>query len=297
MIVNILALIAEGTETRLHACSNSKKRETVPTPLGFQEEMSLLKGKVAVITGSSSGIGCAISVLFSKLGANVVLAGRNLDALQTTAGQCVASGNSSPEPLIVQGDLSKTEAAENLIEQTIENHGKLDILVNSAGVWCKGSIEEETLNSFDECFNVNVRSVFYLTKLAVPHLIKTKGNIVNISSVGGPRAFPGLLSYCMSKAAIDQLTQCVALELAPKQVRCNAVNPGVIETELHKRGGLDEESYTKYKEKAMKSHPLGRTGTTEEVAEAAAFLASDKSSFMTGVLLPVDGGRHATCLM
>ncbi|XP_065056982.1 uncharacterized oxidoreductase MexAM1_META1p0182-like [Rhopilema esculentum] len=259
--------------------------------------MSNLINKVAVVTGASSGIGFATSVLFSKLGAKLVLSGRNVGALENTATTCLENSLSDSKPLIVQGDLSETKNAEKLVEETIKTFGQLDILVNNAGIWQKGSIEEEDVQGFEHCFKVNVSSIFYLTKLAVPHLIETKGNIVNVSSVGGPKAFPGLLSYCVSKAALDQFTQCVALELAPKKVRCNAVTPGVIETELHRRGGLDEEAYTKYKEKAYKSHPLGRIGSPEDVAAAIAFLASDQSSFVTGALFPVDGGRHATCLI
>jgi len=126
-------------------------------------------------------------------------------------------------------------------------------------------------------------------------LVKTKGNVVNISSVNGIRSFPGVLAYNISKAALDQFTRCVALELAPKQVRVNSVNPGVTITELQKRGGLNEEAYANFLEKSKQTHALGRPGEAEEVAKAIAFLASDNASFSTGVSLPVDGGRHAMC--
>merc|ERR1712088_199768 len=139
----------------------------------------------------------------------------------------------------------------------------------------------------------NVRSLYHPTMLATPHLIKTKGNIVNVSSVNGMRSFPGVLAYNLSKAAVDQFTRCVALELAPKQVRVNCVNPGVIVTELQKRGGLDDEKYAKFLEHSKTTHALGRVGQPEEVAKAICFLASDDATFSTGVCLPVDGGRHA----
>lgn len=132
--------------------------------------------------------------------------------------------------------------------------------------------------------------------LAVPELIKTQGNIVNVSSVNGIRSFPGVLAYNISKTAVDQFTRCVALELASKNVRCNCVNPGVTVTNLHKRGGMDEESYAKFLDHSKVTHPLGRPGTVDELANAITFLASDLASFSTGVSLPVDGGRHATCL-
>ncbi|CAB4056411.1 unnamed protein product [Lepeophtheirus salmonis] len=138
-------------------------------------------------------------------------------------------------------------------------------------------------------------AVYQLSMLAVPHLTKTKGNIVNVSSVNGIRSFTGVLAYNMSKAALDQFTQCVALELAPKGIRVNSVNPGVILTDIHKRSGLTPEEYKQFLEKSKATHALGRTGSAEEVAQAIAFLASSNSSFCTGVLLPVDGGRHAMC--
>ncbi|KAJ3604468.1 hypothetical protein NHX12_029208 [Muraenolepis orangiensis] len=240
-----------------------------------------LKGKVALITGASSGIGAGTSVLFARLGALLALSGRDLDNLSS--------------PLLVPGDLTEEESVKKAVEQTVAHFGRLDVLVNSAGILAMGSIETADLAQYDRVMNVNVRSVYRLTQLCVPHLIKTKGSIVNVSSVNGQRSFPEVLPYCMSKAAIDQFTSCVALELAPKQVRVNSVCPGVIITEVHKRAGLDEEQYAKFLEKCKQTHALGRPGEVEEVAQAIAFLASDASSFITGVHLPVDGGRHAMC--
>lgn len=158
-----------------------------------------------------------------------------------------------------------------------------------------GTIETTSLDQFDHIMNVNVRSLFRLTQLAVPHLIETKGNVVNLSSVCGIRSFPNVLAYNISKSAVDQFTNCVALELAPKGVRVNSVCPGVIITELHKRGGMDNEAYENFLEHCKNTHALGRPGNVDEVAAAIAFLASDSASFITGVQLPVDGGRHAMC--
>jgi len=151
------------------------------------------------------------------------------------------------------------------------------------------------LEQYDRVMNTNVRSLYQLTMLATPELIKSKGNIVNVSSVCGLRAFPGLLAYNVSKSAVDQFTRCVALELAPKGVRVNSVNPGVIVTELQKRGGLDDAAYAKFLEHSKATHPLGRPGEVGEVAAAIAFLASEDASFTTGVNLTVDGGRHVMC--
>jgi len=152
------------------------------------------------------------------------------------------------------------------------------------------------LEQYDRVMNITVRSAYQLTMLCVPHLITTCGNIVNVSSVTGTRSFPGVLAYCMAKSAVDQMTSCTALELASKGVRVNSVNPGVIVTEVHKRGGLSDDAYAKFLEHSKTTHPLGRVGDAEEVAQAIAFLASSNASFITGEHLHIDGGRHATCL-
>ncbi len=151
------------------------------------------------------------------------------------------------------------------------------------------------LADYDETMNANVRSLVQLTQLSVPHLVQTKGSVVNVSSVCGSRSFPNILAYGMSKAAVDQFTRSVALELAPKGVRVNSVNPGVIVTELQKRGGLNDEQYQKFLQHSCTTHPLGRPGEVDEVARAIEFLASDASSFITAEILHVDGGRHAAC--
>lgn len=247
-----------------------------------------LGGKVALITGASSGIGAATAKLFSKLGASVALTGRNEENLQRVGQDC-------KKPLLIPGDLSKESDTQRVLDTTISHFGSLDVLVNCAGILELGNIENTTLEQYDRIFNINVRSIYHLTMLAVPHLIKTKGNIVNVSSVNGLRAFPNVLSYCMSKSAVDQFTRCVALELASKNVRVNAVNPGVTVTELQKRGGLDADAYAKFLERSKETHALGRPGQPEEVASTIAFLASDSASFITGATVPVDGGRHAMC--
>ncbi|XP_037536158.1 3-oxoacyl-[acyl-carrier-protein] reductase FabG [Nematolebias whitei] len=256
-------------------------------------KVSSLKGKVVLITGASSGIGAGTSLLFSKLGALLALNGRDVGNLQKVAKQCVDCG--AAQPLLVPGDLTDEETVRKTVEQTIAHFGRLDVLVNSAGILAMGGIETEDLSQFDKVMNVNVRSVYRLTQLCVPHLIQTKGSIVNVSSVNGQRSFPGVLAYCMSKSAIDQFTRCVALELASKHVRVNAVCPGVIITEVHKRAGLDDNQYDQFLEKCKHTHALGRPGEVEEVAHSIAFLASDAASFITGATLPIDGGRHAMC--
>ena len=169
------------------------------------------------------------------------------------------------------------------------------MLVNAAGIISNGTIETTALAAWDEMMNINLRAVFQLMQLSVSHLRERRGSIVNVSSVTGLRAFPGVLAYCVSKAGLDQLTRCAALELAASGVRVNAVNPGVIQTEIHRRGGMDEEKYAAFLEHSRTTHPLGRVGTPAEVAELILFLASPRASWITGVTYSIDGGRAETC--
>lgn len=251
-------------------------------------------GKVVLITGASSGIGAATAKRFAVLGASLALAGRNLENLQKVASEC-AVPQSSPKPLIVTGELTNEADTKAILDSTIKHFGKLDVLVNNAGIIETGSIENTNLEQYDRMMNINVRSIYHLTTLAVPHLIETKGNIVNVSSVNGIRAFPGVVAYCLSKACVDQLTRCAALDLAPKQVRVNCVNPGVTITNLHKRGGMNDEQYEQFLKRTKDTHALGRPGDANEIAQAITFLASDDASYITGASLPADGGRHAMC--
>lgn len=251
----------------------------------------MLQGKVALITGATSGIGEATTKLFVQYGAKVFGTGRNeekLVQLQKELG--------TDKFHYLAGDITKKEFREKLVNSCVKTYEKLDILVNAAGIIDTGTIESTTLEDMKNMMEINVYSVFHLIQLTVPELKKSKGSVVNISSVTGLRAFPGVLAYCVSKAGVDQLTRVVALELAPFGVRVNAVNPGVVVTNLHKRGGMDEQSYNEFLEKSKLTHPLGRVGKPEEVAEAISFLASEKSGWITGVTLPVDGGRAQTCL-
>lgn len=251
-----------------------------------------MKDKVAVVTGASSGIGRATALRFAVDGAIVVAVGRNQNELGALRDEARDLPGSIKPHL---ADVTETSQMDRLVTETIEFYGKIDVLVNAAGIIKNGSVEDTTLADWDKMMNVNVRSMFYLMQKAVPYLVETKGNIVNVSSVTGLRAFPNVLAYCVSKAATDQLTHCAALELAPKGVRVNAVNPGVVVTNLHKRGGMTEENYENFLAHAKNTHPLGRPGTAEEVAELIAFIASDKAGWITGVSHPIDGGRGQTC--
>jgi NAD(P)-dependent dehydrogenase (short-subunit alcohol dehydrogenase family) len=180
------------------------------------------EGKVVVVTGASSGIGAKVVADFAKLGAKVVLVGRNSENLLKISADC----GSSDKILVIQADVTVEADAKKVIDETIAKFSQLDVLVNNAGMLETGTIENTSLEQYDRVMNTNMRSIYHLTMLAVPHLIKTEGNIVNVSSVNGIRSFPGVLAYNVSKAAVDQFTRCVALELALKKVRVNSVNPG-----------------------------------------------------------------------
>jgi NAD(P)-dependent dehydrogenase (short-subunit alcohol dehydrogenase family) len=243
-------------------------------------------GKVAIVTGATSGIGMATAFRFANEGARVAAVGRRKDALAKL---------DRPNIRTYSVDLTSEKETAALIQNILRDFGGIDILVNAAGIIASGTIENCTLADYDLMMNINVRSVFQLAQLALPSIIERKGNIVNVSSVTGLRAFPGVFAYCVSKAAVDQLTRCAALELAAKGVRVNAVNPGVVRTNLHRNSGMTEETYAGFLERSKTTHPLGRVGEPQEIADLILFLASSKAGWITGGTYSVDGGRAQTC--
>ena len=248
-----------------------------------------MQGKVCLITGASSGIGRAAALLFAENGAAVTAVGRNEAELKALRDEAQGTLNT------YCADLLETAEVEKLVNDCVEKFGQIDVLVNAAGIILNGSIADTPLNDWDKMMNINLRAVFLMMQKCVPHLEKTKGNIVNVSSVAGLRAFPNVLAYCVSKAAVDQLTRCAAIELAPQGVRVNAVNPGVVVTKLHKRGGMADEDYENFLERSKTTHPLGRVGEPEEIADLIYYLASEKASWITGATYEIDGGRAQTC--
>jgi NAD(P)-dependent dehydrogenase (short-subunit alcohol dehydrogenase family) len=240
---------------------------------------------VAIVTGASSRIGRATAVRLASDGVDVVLVARRADRLAT-----VAAG-----ALCIPADLTNEGEPARVVAAAVERFGQLDILVNAAGILVAGSIENTSAVAWDRTMNVNLRAAFLMMSAATPQLISARGNVVNVSSVTGPRAFPGILAYCVSKAGLDQLTRCAALELAAHGVRVNAVNPGVVVTEAYVAGGMDPAAYEQFLERSKTTHPLGRVGQAEEIAELIAFLASDRASWITGATYSIDGGRAVTC--
>jgi len=248
--------------------------------------------RVVLVTGATSGIGRAVARRFASSSDQVIGFGRNRSALEEVEQEIIEAGG---KPLMMAADVTDDEQLQTAFDSAIKKSGRLDVVVNAAGHISTGSIEDTTPTSWDAMMNVNLRSVFRLMQLATPHLIRTKGNVVNVSSVTGARSFPGVLAYCVSKAGLDQLTRCSALELAAKGVRVNAVNPGVVITEIHKRGGMSEPEYDQFLERSKTTHPLGRVGQPAEIAELIFFLASDAASWITGATYQIDGGRALTC--
>lgn len=239
-------------------------------------------GKVILITGGSSGIGADAARYLSKLGAKVSIVGRSEKRLNEVAQQIRKSN--SPSPLTIVADI--TQEAERIVNETVKHFGQLDVLVNNAGLVHFDDTLSLEMSEFDRVLETNVRAAIALTKLCVPHLEKTKGNVVNVSSVAGLVPVRTITSYCISKAALDQFTKCSALDLASKGIRVNSINPSAIRSMQ-----LTPEQNEQLLESFRNKYPVGRIGEMADTSAAIAFLADEKTaSFLTGILLPVDGG-------
>jgi NAD(P)-dependent dehydrogenase (short-subunit alcohol dehydrogenase family) len=251
--------------------------------------MTSFSGKTAVVTGASSGIGRATTLAFARSGASVVLVARDRGALNAVLAECSDSAHA------IEADVTAPDAPERIVQAALQAFERLDVLVNAAGVIASGSTEATSDELWDRMMAINVRAPFRLMRAAFPHLQATAGNVVNVSSVNGLRSFAGVTAYCASKAAIDHLTRCAALDWAQRGVRVNAVNPGVTVTNLHRRGGMAEDAYEAFLERSKQTHPLGRPGNAEEIASLILYLASPAASWITGETIAIDGGRHLTC--
>jgi NAD(P)-dependent dehydrogenase (short-subunit alcohol dehydrogenase family) len=250
------------------------------------------KNDIVIVTGASSGIGRAAALRFARDGVSLLLVGRQEGAL---AGVAAAARDGGGRSVPFVADVTAAEAPARIVDEAVRQFGGVTTLVNAAGIIGSGTIENTTDEQWDAMLDINTRAPFRLMRAALPALTASKGSVVNVSSVTGLRSFPNVLAYCVSKAAMDQLTRCAALELAPKGVRVNAVNPGVVISNLHRRGGMNEENYAKFLEHSKSTHPLGRAGEPEEIAELIYFLASPAAAWITGETISVDGGRHLTC--
>lgn len=245
-----------------------------------------------IVTGATSGIGRATAEAFAREGASVVVVGRAETGLMEAVEGVGAAGGTAAA---CRADVTHPSAPDEIVRTAIDAFGGIDVVVNAAGEIASGTLEATSDEVWDRMMAVNARAPFRLMRAALPHLVARKGAVVIVSSVNGLRSFPGVLAYCVSKSAVDQLTRCAAIELAPLGVRVNAVNPGVTVTNLHRRSGMDETQYAAFLERSRTTHPLGRPGQPDDIAEMILFLASDKAGWMTGETIPIDGGRHLTC--
>ncbi|XP_047985812.1 3-oxoacyl-[acyl-carrier-protein] reductase FabG-like [Leguminivora glycinivorella] len=245
------------------------------------------KNKVVLVTGAGAGIGKAIALLFAERGARLAIVDRNAQNLRAAADACAKD----ERPLEIVADLSTDEGCEKTVKETLERYGRLDVLVNNAGVGARTDLLHTDMAIFDKVFNTNVRGVYNLTRLLAPSLIETKGNIVNISSVMGTSVLVGGLPYSMTKAALDHFTRLIALELAPKGVRVNAVSPGVTVSEFVQTvTGMSDGQYSEYLANMALGIPMGRVCQPEHVAKMVVFLASEDCDLVTGTVVKVDGG-------
>lgn len=245
--------------------------------------MKLLEGKTVIITGASRGIGKGIAEVFAQQGANIAFTYRSSDEKakdlekELAANGCKARGYKS--------DASDFDAAQQLAADVLEEFGSIDVLVNNAGITKDGLLMRMSEEDFERVMDINMKSVFNMTKAVLrPMLKQRKGSIINMSSVVGVKGNAGQANYAASKAAINGFTKSTALELGSRNIRCNSIAPGFIETEMTE--ALGEEQIKEWSEQI----PLKRGGTPEDIANATLFLASDMSAYVTGQVLHVCGG-------
>ncbi len=250
------------------------------------------EGKRALVTGASSGIGRAIAEALAEAGAVVAITGRRPQPLAEVAAGIQEAGGGC---VGIPGDVRDENHAADAVAKTVESFGGLDILVNNAGVIGAGPIAETTTEEWDRIVDIDLKGPFLFSRAAIPHLRTAKGCIVNVSSVAGARPYPGIGPYCVAKAGLDRFTECLALELAPDGVRVNAINPGVVKTNLHKATNTVPD-YDAFLARSEETHPLGFYGAPEDASELVLFLASEKARWITGGCFPLDGGRALTSL-
>jgi NAD(P)-dependent dehydrogenase (short-subunit alcohol dehydrogenase family) len=248
--------------------------------------------KTIIVTGATSGIGRASARAFGGNRGSVVVVGRQETELAGVVREVRAAGGQAV-PCVA--DVTSEDAPARIVAAALDAFRRIDVLVNAAGIIGAATLEATTDELWDSMMAINLRAPFRLMRAAAPHLTERKGSVVNVSSVNGLRSFPGVLAYCVSKAGVDHLTRCAAIEMAPLGVRVNAVNPGVTVTNLHRRSGMQEEQYAAFLERSKTTHPLGRPGNADEIADLIVFLASERAGWMTGETIPIDGGRHLTC--
>ena len=243
-----------------------------------------LANKTAIITGGGSGIGKASAKFFHREGANVVLFGRRKHKLEETVQELGARA------LAIEGDMCQSTDLDRLVQETQSTFKRIDILVNNAGIFKGAPLHEVSDDQYDEIMNINMTAVFQLTRKVLPVMMEQKGgSIIHISSILGIIAVPQVAVYNISKGAMNQLNRSIAVEYGNYGIRSNSICPGLIKTDMTADLMNDETLMQEW----SKEYPIGRFGKPEDVANACLFLASDESSFITGTILPVDGGFTA----
>ena len=245
--------------------------------------MNKLQNKVAIVTGATSGIGLSTAKLYLQHGAKVVLTGRSLDKLQAIESEL------SGDYLLVKAEASNLADSNNLVQQTVDAFGKIDILFLNAGVFRLETIDGLTEDIYDEVHNINVRGPIFTVKAAYEQLNEGASVIFN-TSVVNIKGFAGMTAYSSSKAALRSVVRTLAAELGAKQIRVNAIAPGPIETPIYGKHNVPQENIDQMAASFPNMVSLGRFGRSEEVAQTALFLASEDSSYITGAEIPVDGG-------
>jgi len=249
----------------------------------------MLKDKVALVTGGSSGIGLAIAERFLQEGAKVMIVSRSKQKCESTVENLKKKGQ--VHVAFVQGDVSKADDAQRMVDTTVKRFGQIDILVNNAGIYMEKRVENTTEEEWDQIIDINLKGVFLCSKAAYPYFKKQGGGaIINISSDAGIFGNPDCAAYCAAKGGVTNLTRAMALDYARENIRVNAVCPAVIDTPMLEMELRLHENREEYLKETAEEHPVGRIGRSEEVAFAVLMLASDEASFITGTNLPVDGG-------
>jgi NAD(P)-dependent dehydrogenase (short-subunit alcohol dehydrogenase family) len=248
-----------------------------------------LQNRVALITGAGSGIGRASAVLFAQEGAKVVVA----DFVRQSGLETVAMiKKNGGEAVFVEADVSKVMDAERMVNTAVETYGKLDILFNNAGINLEKTVTETSEEEWDRVLNINLKGVFLCSKYAIPEMIRNGGGvIINTASIRGLVGQYHESAYCASKGGIVLLTKAMAIDYGPSNIRVNCICPGVIETPMHLAFLATLADPKREEQEMLKKIPLGRMGQPEDVAKVALFLASDESAYLTGLTIPVDGGR------